>query len=61
MAQRRLKSWGSQVKLAEEYERGIDLSHSSVMGLSDQLDQDALSLPSSDPAVTLGSGKLHLS
>lgn len=46
-------SWGSQVELAEEFERGIDLSHSSFTGLSDLFDQDALSLVSSDPVESM--------
>ncbi|ROK16086.1 hypothetical protein DPX16_22704 [Anabarilius grahami] len=41
---------GSQVKLAEEVEKGISLSRSSVTSSSDLLNQDALALPSSDPA-----------
>lgn len=32
-AQRRLMSWGSQVELAEEHERGLALSHSPTAGL----------------------------
>lgn len=48
-----LKSWGSQVELAEEFERGIDLSHASFTGLSDLFDQDALSLVSSDSVESM--------
>lgn len=41
---------GSQVELAEEFEKGMGLSCSSVAGSSDLLDQDVLALASSDPA-----------
>lgn len=52
-AQRRLKSWGSQVKGAKEFEKGMALSHSSVTDSDDILDQDVLSLESSDPANSM--------
>lgn len=39
-----------QVKLSEEFEQGMSLSHSSVVNSSDLLDQDVLSLESSEPA-----------
>lgn len=45
-AQWRLKSWGSQIELGEEIEKGMGLSRYSVTGLSDLLDQDVLSLVS---------------
>lgn len=53
-AQRRLKLWGSQFKIAEEFEKGMALLRSSVTGSSDLLDQDVLSLESSDPDSMLG-------
>ncbi len=46
----RLRSWGSQVELEEDLERGIFLSHSSAADAGDLLDVDVLSLVSSDPA-----------
>lgn len=40
----RLRSWGSQVELAEDFERGIFLSHSSAADADNLLDVDDLSL-----------------
>lgn len=52
-AQQRLKSWGSQVALAEEIEKCMALSRSSVTGSSDLLGQDVLSLEPSEPADSI--------
>lgn len=46
----RMRLWGLQVELAEKFEKGMDLSHSSAADLSELLDQNVLSLASSDPA-----------
>lgn len=46
----RMLSWGSQVELAEKFEKGMDLSHSSAADSSELLDQKVLSLASSNPA-----------
>lgn len=48
-----LKSWGMQVELAEEFEKGMALSCSSVVGSRDLLDQDVLSLESCDLAESM--------
>lgn len=47
-AQRRLKSWGLQVELAEELEKGVSLSQSLFASLCDLLDQEAHSMVTSD-------------
>lgn len=47
VAQWRLKLWGSQIEVAEEFEKGMALSCSSVTGLIDLLDQDVQSLETS--------------
>lgn len=52
-ARQRLSSWGSQVELAEEFEKVMSLSYSSVTGSNDLLDQDILSLESSDPTNSI--------
>lgn len=57
-AKRKLCSWGSQLELAKEFERGMDFSCSSVADEGDLLDEDVLSLTSYDPA---GSALLALS
>lgn len=44
---------GLQVELAEELEKGMCLSNSSVAGSSNLLDQDVLSLASSYPADSM--------
>lgn len=49
-AERRLRSWGSQRKLAEELEKGVNLSHASVADESVLLNEDALSLAFSGSA-----------
>ncbi len=50
-ARRRMKSWGSQVDLADELERELSLSHESAGNEGEPLDyDDAISLTSSDPA-----------
>ncbi len=41
-AQQKLQSWRSQVELAEEIKKGLDLSHSSVTNSSELLDQLSL-------------------
>ncbi len=52
-ASRRLQSWGSQVELADKFEKGMSISHfSSAAGESELRDDDVLSLMSSDPAVS---------
>lgn len=45
--------WGSQVEVAEDFEKGMALSRSSVTGLIDLLDQDVQSLESFDPADSM--------
>lgn len=40
----------NEIELAEELEKGMNLSHSSASDLSKLLDQDVLSLASSNPA-----------
>ncbi|KAI2648200.1 Galectin-9 [Labeo rohita] len=49
-ARRKLKSWGSQVDLADELRKG--LSRSFVTDESKLMDDDAISLTSSDPAAS---------
>lgn len=46
----RLQLWGSQVELAEEFEKGLALSRASIAGSSNLFDQEVLFLESSDPA-----------
>ncbi|ROL42860.1 hypothetical protein DPX16_8606 [Anabarilius grahami] len=49
---RKPHSWGSQVEPADESERGMNISLLSVAGESKLLDDDVLSLTSSDSAVS---------
>ncbi len=52
-ARRRMKSWGSQADLADEFERDLSLSHESAKNESEPLDyDDVISLTSSDPAAS---------
>ncbi len=52
-ARRRMKSWGSQVDLADEFEGELSLSHESAKYESEPLDyNDVISLTSSDPAAS---------
>ncbi len=52
-AQRRMKSWGSQVDLADELKRELSFSHALAVNEGKLLDyDDAISLTSSDPAVS---------
>ncbi len=52
-ARRRMKSWVSQVDLADELERELSLSHESARNEGEPLDHDdAISLTSSDPAAS---------
>ncbi len=52
-AQRGMKSWGSQVDLADELERELSLSHESARNENEPLDyDDVISLTSSDPAAS---------
>ncbi|KAI2645290.1 NADP-dependent malic enzyme, chloroplastic [Labeo rohita] len=51
-ARRKLKSWGSQVDLADELKKGLSLSRSSVTDESELRDDDAISLTSSDPGAS---------
>ncbi len=52
-ARRRMKSWGSQVDLADEFEWELSLSHESAKYESEPLDyDDVISLTSSDPAAS---------
>ncbi len=52
-ARRRMKSWGSQVDLADEFEGELSLSHESAKYESEPLDyDDVISLTSSDPAAS---------
>ncbi len=47
-AARRLRLWGSQMELADEFERGIKILRSSEADESKLLDEDVLCLTSSD-------------
>ncbi len=47
---RRLRSWGSQMELADESVGGMNISRSSAADESKLLEEDVLSLTSSDPA-----------
>ncbi len=49
-AARRLRLWGLQIELADEFERGVNLSRSSAADKGDLLEEGVLSLTSSDPA-----------
>ncbi len=52
-AQRRMKSWGSQVDLPDDLEREPSLSHESAGNEGEPLNyDDAISLTSSDPAAS---------
>ncbi len=52
-ARRRMKSWGSQADLADEFERELSLSHESAKNESEPLDyDDVISLTSSDPEAS---------
>ncbi|MGL5902948.1 MAG: hypothetical protein ACRCZO_09705, partial [Cetobacterium sp.] len=52
-AERRLYSWGSQVELAAEFERGDTVPQSQAAGGDELLDDDdAISLTSSDPGAS---------
>ncbi len=52
-ARRRIKSWGSQADLADEFERELSLSHESAKNEGEPLDNDdVISLTSSDPAAS---------
>ncbi len=52
-ARRRMKSWGSQADLADEFERELSLSHESAKNEGEPLDNDdVISLTSSDPAAS---------
>ncbi len=52
-ARRRMKSWGSQADLADEFERELSLSHESAKNEGEPLDyDDVISLTSSDPAAS---------
>ncbi|ROJ25309.1 hypothetical protein DPX16_20122 [Anabarilius grahami] len=52
-AEWRFKSWGSQTELAEELERGVNLSQPTAADEGELLnDDDVLSLTSSDPAAS---------
>ncbi len=53
-ARRRMKSWGSQVDLADELERELFFSRESAGNEGEPLDyDDAISLTSSDPAASV--------
>ncbi len=49
-AARRLRSWGSQMELADEAVRGTNILRPSAADESELLEEDVLSLTSSDPA-----------
>lgn len=49
---RRLHSWGSQVELADKFEKYMNVSYSAVAGKSELPDDDVLSLTSSDSAAS---------
>ncbi len=51
-AARRLRSWGSQMELADEFEGEIKISRSSAADEGQLREEDALSLTSSDPAAS---------
>ncbi len=50
-ARRGMSLWGSQADLADELERGLSFSCSSAANEGELLDDDAISLTSSDPAA----------
>ncbi len=50
-AARRLRSWGSQMELADEAVRGTNISRPSAADESELLEEDVLSLTSSDPVL----------
>ncbi len=57
-AQRRMKSWGSQLDLADELERDRPFSHVSAENESELLDcDDAIFLTSSDSAAGFCPGR----
>lgn len=43
-ASRKLKSWGSQIELADKLEKGLSISHSSAADESKLPDDEAISL-----------------
>ncbi len=47
-AARRLRSWGSQLELSDEFKRGVNLSRPSVVDESELRGEDVLSLTSSN-------------
>ncbi|KAL1268682.1 hypothetical protein QQF64_034045 [Cirrhinus molitorella] len=47
-----MSSWGSQADLADELKKGLSLSHSSVRDESELLEDDVVSLTSSDPGAS---------
>lgn len=51
-AKRWLRSRGSQMELADEFKRGMAISHSSVIDEGELLNEDVLSLTSSKPAAS---------
>ncbi len=52
-ARRRMKSWGSQLDMADELERDRPFSHTSAVNESELLDcDDAIFLTSSDSAAS---------
>lgn len=48
--ERRLRSWGSQMELGEQFEKGVNLSSDSAACESNLLDEDAIFLTSSGSA-----------
>ncbi|KAK2911433.1 hypothetical protein Q8A67_003566 [Cirrhinus molitorella] len=51
-ARRKMSSWGSQADLADEFKKGLSLSRSSVRDESELLEDDVVSLTSSDPGAS---------
>ncbi|KAL1251471.1 hypothetical protein QQF64_019267 [Cirrhinus molitorella] len=47
-----MSSWGSQADLADELKKGLSLSRSSVRDESELLEDDVVSLTSSDPGAS---------
>ncbi|KAL1258967.1 hypothetical protein QQF64_009544 [Cirrhinus molitorella] len=51
-ARRKMSLWGSQADLADELKKGLSLSCSSVRDESELLEDDVVSLTSSDPGAS---------
>lgn len=51
-AEQKLRLWGSQMELTEQFERGVDLSHDSAARKRELLGENVLSTATSGPAVS---------